>query len=73
MTIEDKLKAVQTSPQLLNATMLLIAAFQDCELKSHIRFIYTVNDAKYEITFLPIINEVTYKVEEEVKQEIIKL
>jgi len=33
---------------------LLQAAFEDCELNSHIRFAYKIDGVVYEITFLPI-------------------
>lgn len=61
MTTIEKLQAVQTSPEMLTAMGLLIAAFEDCELKSHIRFTYTVNGVDYELNFMPIHNLVTYK------------
>ena len=60
MTTTEKLKTVQSSPELLAALGILNAVFKDCGLKSHIRFTYTVEGKKYEITFLPIENEVTY-------------
>ena len=64
MTTVEKLQAVQTSPEILRATKLLIAAFHDCELKSHIRFTFKVHDIKYELNFMPILNEITYKADE---------
>ena len=65
MTTAEKLQAVQTSPEILSAVELLIAAFHDCELKSHIRFTYSVKDIEYEITFMPILNRITYKTNSE--------
>lgn len=67
MSTEEKIKAVQQSPQMIAAMELLIAAFHDCQLKSHMRFTYTVLGVKYEITFLPIHNEITYRPSEESK------
>lgn len=60
MTTEQKLKALQQSDEILKAVRLLIGAFNECELKSHIRFQYVLNGVKYEINFMPIGNEVTY-------------
>lgn len=51
----DKLKEVQRSPEILSSVQLLIAAFHDCELQSHIRFTYQTNDGQYyEMTFMPV-------------------
>jgi hypothetical protein len=68
MTTHEKLAAVQTSPEMLKAITLLIAAFQDCELRSHIRFSYKVNGVKYEMNFMPIMNEINYRIDEPIKQ-----
>jgi len=43
MTTEDKLIALQKAPEILRAVKLLIVAFHDLELKSHIRFTYGEN------------------------------
>ena len=46
------------------AVKLLIAAFEDCKLNSHIRFTYAAEDnKKYELTFLYLANELKYKSE----------
>jgi len=42
MEIGEKLKALQTSPEMVNVIKLLTAVFIDCELKRHIRFTYTI-------------------------------
>lgn len=61
LTTTEKLSALQLSKEMKTAAALLISAFEDCELKSHIRFTYKVKGVKYELTFLPIVNEKTYK------------
>jgi len=54
LTVEDKLTALQKSQQMRTSVSLLKAAFDDCELNSHIRFAYKIDGVVYEITFLPI-------------------
>jgi len=63
MDTGEKLKALQTSPEMVNVIKLLTAVFIDCELKRHIRFTYTIEGVKYEMNFMPIENEVVYKKE----------
>ena len=64
MKTEDKLKLVQQSDEVMLAVKLLIAAFEDCKLNSHIRFTYAAEDnKKYELTFLYLANELKYKSE----------
>ena len=65
MTTAEKLQAVQGSPEILRAVQLLIAAFHDCELKGYIRFTYFSDGVKYELNFMPILNEVIYEVNDE--------
>jgi len=57
LTTAEKLAAVQRSPELVKAMGLLIAAYKDCDLKSHIRFRYPIQGKTYEITFLCSENE----------------
>ena len=60
----SKLTAVQFSDEMKAAVSLLIAAFEDCELQSYIRFAYRIDDKAYELTFLPKQNEIIYKTDE---------
>ena len=59
MSIVDTMEVVQGSPEkILNAIKLLRAAFDECNLKSFIRFAYTFQDDKqFEITFMPVVHE----------------
>lgn len=69
METKDKLFAVQMSPEILSAVTLLIAAFKERELKSHIRFEYNLEGGEvYEITFMPITNKFTFKGGVEIKK-----
>ncbi len=55
MTTEEKLIAVRDSPEMIAAMKVLVAAFNDCDLQSFIRFYYPTNDGKvHEITYIPI-------------------
>lgn len=66
MKTEDKLKEVQQSDEVMLAVKILIAAFEDCNLNSHIRFTYAAEDnKKYELTFLYLPNEFKYKSKKE--------
>lgn len=60
MTTQEKINAVQNSPELIAATKLLISAFIDCKLKGYIRYTYEINGTKYELNFMPIGNEFIY-------------
>lgn len=59
MTTDEKLIAIQQSPEMKKAIALLIALYTECELKSFIRLTYNVNGMNYELTFLPISHQVT--------------
>jgi len=62
MKTVDKLKKVQQSDEVVNAAKILIAAFYDCKLNSHIRFTYELEDGiRFELTLLELKNELTYK------------
>ena len=61
MTTAEKIRAVQKSPEILRALDLLISTFNDCELRGYIRFTYIIDEIKYEINFMPILNEVIYE------------
>jgi len=54
MTNDQKIKAVVESKEVIDAFKLLVAAYEDCELKHFIRVQYMVNDSNYEITFLKV-------------------
>jgi hypothetical protein len=58
MTTEEKLIALQRSPEMKKAMLLLTAFYQDCELKSFVRLTYTIDNLNYELTFLPIAHQV---------------
>lgn len=60
LTTEDKMKALQQSPEIRRALALFIAAFNDLEFKTLIRFGYEVEGTKYELMFYPIRNHVVY-------------
>jgi len=62
LTTEQKLAEVSKMIEIRKAVSILILAFKDCNLKSHIRFAYeTEANEKFEITFLQLVNEVTIK------------
>lgn len=62
MNTKQKIAALSNMPEIKTAVSLLIAAFKDSELKSHIRITYeTQNKERYEIIFLPIINDIDVK------------
>jgi len=63
LTTSEKLMAVQLMPEILTATKIMVAAYRDCDLKSHIRFTYQFEDGKYEFTMIKIANEISYKAE----------
>ena|SRR3990167_1249550 len=54
MTTDEKLLAVQESPEMKKAVTLLYEVFKDCDLKVFIRFWYKIDDKNYEITFMPL-------------------
>lgn len=52
LTTEQKILAVQNSPEVKTAVAMMINLFRDCKLKTHIRYEYGAGDDQFEITFL---------------------
>ncbi|MES2287433.1 MAG: hypothetical protein V4547_17195 [Bacteroidota bacterium] len=53
MSIDEKINAVARMSEITQAGGILKAAFDDCDLKTYIRFVYKFDDnTEYEITFL---------------------
>lgn len=67
MTTAQKLSAVHSSPEILKAVALLIVAFEETKLSSFIRFGYSHEGKRYEITFMPV----TSYPDEEIEPEIL--
>lgn len=62
MTNDEKIIALRNSPEVLDAARMIIAAFDDMGLKSHIRFEFSHEGRNFELTMLDKGRELTHSV-----------